>query len=451
MTGTSILAQPITGEVAIDGRLLRADPQLLGMQFAAGGEEGGLLAIPALLNIARLTARLKMGLARSVVVADAHECAELWVESYWANGVAHLSILSSKPVNYTSDQDASRDAEIDWLGGDFEAEVDADGRLIGLTGDFPPDYDHAHIGFPIDGMFMLDANQREEWENGWRAERAFDLKNVQISKLDSRYLMESRPLFHRKGELAGYRLSFSPCGLEPGANENAGGAQAGKRQILFGRELGSVLRQPLGRIIANAETIGVKLQGPLRDNYAVYAKDIASAAKHLVALVDDLGDLEAVEQPDFETALDDIELGDVARRVRGLLALKAADHRIDIITPDENEKVPAVAEFRRVLQIMLNLVNNAIRYSPDGSKVVIDIAKLNDVACITVTDQGDGIAVEDREKAFEKFERLGRSGDGGSGLGLYISRRLAVAMRGDLRVSDARDGGALFALTLPAG
>ena len=210
------------------------------------------------------------------------------------------------------------------------------------------------------------------------------------------------------------------------------------------------MRQPLGRIIANAETIGVKLHGPLRDNYASYAKDIANAAKHLIELVDDLSDLEAVERAGFKTAPDKIELGDVARRVAGLLALKAADHQIQIITPAPEQKVPATAEFRRVIQILLNVVNNAIRYSPDGSKIRIDIAELNGVACITVSDQGTGIAPEDAEKIFAKFERLGRSGDGGSGLGLYISRRLARAMGGELSVSTATGGGACFALTLPA-
>lgn len=65
-------------------------------------------------------------------------------------------------------------------------------------------------------------------------------------------------------------------------------------------------------------------------------------------------------------------------------------------------------------------------------------------------DQGQGIARDQAEKVFEKFERLGRSGNGGSGLGLYISRRLARAMGGDLTVQQAPEGGAKFVLLLPA-
>ena len=230
----------------------------------------------------------------------------------------------------------------------------------------------------------------------------------------------------------------------PTDNQRTEGAAA-----LFGKHLAPALRQPLGRIIANAETIGSELQGPIRENYALYARDIANAARHLSALVDDLGDLEAVERPDFKTARDHIELGDVARRVAGLLALKAADHSIRIQAPAESEKAPAVAEFRRTLQILLNLVNNAIRYSPDGTEITVNLSTDGEFSLVSVSDQGAGIEPYDREKIFEKFERLGRSGDGGSGLGLYISRRLARAMGGELFVSDAESGGAKFTLRLP--
>jgi signal transduction histidine kinase len=245
----------------------------------------------------------------------------------------------------------------------------------------------------------------------------------------------------------GYHLKFNEVSLpeRDAVRSDAGGVPG----ALFGKHLAPALRQPLGRIIANAETIGSELQGPIRENYALYARDIASAARHLSALVDDLGDLEAVEREDFKTARDHVELGDVARRVAGLLALKAADHSIRIKPPTEQQVAPAIAEFRRTLQILINLVSNAIRYSPDGTEITIDLASDNQFAQISVSDQGAGIALDDREKIFEKFERLGRSGDGGSGLGLYISRRLARAMGGDLTVDEDAGGGAKFTLRLP--
>lgn len=103
-----------------------------------------------------------------------------------------------------------------------------------------------------------------------------------------------------------------------------------------------------------------------------------------------------------------------------------------------------------MLQILLNLVGNAIRYSPQDSQVWIRLDRIGDRAMITVADQGHGIEMAQQTKVFEKFERLGRSGDGGSGLGLYISRRIARAMDGDLTVESAPGLGARFTLSVPA-
>ncbi len=215
-------------------------------------------------------------------------------------------------------------------------------------------------------------------------------------------------------------------------------------------ELGQSFRLPLGRIIANADSIGQKVEGPLREQYTAYAKDISTAARHLLSLLEDMNDLSAIERDDFAPAKDKIELSDIARRAAGLLSLKAADQQMKISLPGERLAVQAVAEFRRVLQIVINLLSNAINYSPVGTSIVIEIGNIGGNSILTVTDAGKGVAAEDRERIFEKFERLGRSGDGGSGLGLYISRRLARAMGGDLKVESIPESGARFVLTLPS-
>jgi signal transduction histidine kinase len=110
-----------------------------------------------------------------------------------------------------------------------------------------------------------------------------------------------------------------------------------------------------------------------------------------------------------------------------------------------------VAEFRRVLQVLLNLIGNALRYAPEGSQVWIRLEQDGEFARVIVADQGPGLDEEQQARVFGKFERLGRSGDGGSGLGLYISRRLARAMGGELSVESAPGQGARFILSVPAG
>ncbi len=438
----SQLLRPIFAEVDSEGRLLRADDALARLNRRAGGVEGGMLAIPALASLAQLSIRLQMRLSRAVRVADEAEYLELWVEVEPAGKLAKLNIVSWQILPLVA---KSNLAVVDSMSANHAGmmKFDPTSRLVRASG--------------IAGQGLVPAdfgrNSREVlaalFESGDDLALLLDAlaAGIGISPRTVQRVFDGR-LLSVTGEAISdhYRLLFDTIPPPEAASANVRAEGAG---ALFGKHLAPALRQPLGRIIANAETIGSELQGPIRENYALYARDIADAARHLSALVDDLGDLEAVERADFKTARDHIELGDVARRVAGLLALKAADHSIRIQAPAESEKAPAVAEFRRTLQILLNLVNNAIRYSLDGTEISIDLASEGEFALISVSDQGAGIAPDDREKIFEKFERLGRSGDGGSGLGLYISRRLARAMGGELSVGNAAGGGTKFTLRLP--
>ena len=99
---------------------------------------------------------------------------------------------------------------------------------------------------------------------------------------------------------------------------------------------------------------------------------------------------------------------------------------------------------------MVNLIGNAVRYSPEGGVVSVTVTRTGSMAEAVVADQGKGIAPQDQERIFEKFERVDPSEVGGNGLGLYIARRLARAMGGDLTVESTPGDGARFTLTLPA-
>ena len=114
----------------------------------------------------------------------------------------------------------------------------------------------------------------------------------------------------------------------------------------------------------------------------------------------------------------------------------------------------AAAEFRRVLQILINLIGNAIAYSPQGSAVKISAwCETGGKVALKVSDRGPGVSEQQAEQVFKKFERLGRDSAGGSdkgsGLGLYIARLLARAMGGDLSVTSKPGEGACFTLELP--
>lgn len=344
---------PVSGLLDPQFRLVEAAGALHRLHRSAGGSEGGVLAVEALLNLCQLTVRLGAGLSRPVMIGQGDRDIRLWVETRLAGDNVELDILN--------------------------------------------------------------------WQE------------------------EHTPLSLSPNDMEGLAV-LEPAGEQDEAQEEVG---IGAGLLSLQPALVEHLRQPLSRIIANAESIGTRTSGPLRENYAAYARDIAQSARHLQSLVEDLSDLDAIERKGFSVSPDRIELNDAVRRASGLLTVKAADHHTELRVVSEDETLEVIAEFRRVLQILVNLVGNAIRYTPDGSSVTIKVDRVAGHGRVSVRDQGEGIAPGDRERIFAKFERLGRSGDGGSGLGLYISRRLARAMGGDIIVDDAPEGGASFELTLP--
>ncbi|MDB5703642.1 MAG: Osmosensitive channel histidine kinase KdpD, partial [Sphingomonas bacterium] len=338
---------------------------------------------------------------------------------------------------------------------DYAADIASAGRhLMGLVDDLVdlqaierPDFVVAHE--PVD---LADVARRAA---GLLAVRASEAQ-VSIDKPGAQDVLPATGEFRRALQvlvnLIGNAVRYSPTeGMVWIRTERENGmaaiivADQGKGIALDDQ----ALRTPLGRIIANADSINAQSEGPLRQDYADYAADIASAGRHLMGLVDDLVDLQAIERPDFVVAHEPVDLADVARRAAGLLAVRASEAQVRIDKPGAQDVLPATGEFRRALQVLVNLIGNAVRYSPPEGMVWIRTERENGVAAIIVADQGKGIALEDQARIFEKFERVDPREAGGSGLGLYIARRLARAMGGDVTVDSAPGQGARFVFTLP--
>jgi signal transduction histidine kinase len=144
-----------------------------------------------------------------------------------------------------------------------------------------------------------------------------------------------------------------------------------------------------------------------------------------------------------------LALDETCRAVVSEFAMRAreADIRMVLDTP---ERCWAIADPGGVAQILRILLDNALRFSPPGAELHVEVAAHDGIPTVSVQDRGPGVAPEDRERIFGRFER-GRdtAGDSGFGLGLAIGRELARRMEGDLRLDDA-DGGARFVLTLLA-
>lgn len=434
-------------------RLLEAGGELAALNTACGGAVGATVAVPELLALVRKAREYGLKLARQFRAFDGSNMITAWVEIIpLKNGSTGCEIVASNwksedaPGMDLSDNPGVR-AEINRHFAECSAHLDPQQRVLSIETE-AEDLDEfakqvrGKLGRPWTEFVELPPHgfrQPVHW-------RLLDGTECTVPGSRREWTANLEPLGREEPGSAGFVLYLSasqPLAVADAADSN--------RTPSLGRELTPVLRQPINRIIANAETIRTKLAGPLAEEYSDYAGDIASAGQHLLALIDDLSDLEVVEAEGFSTAPDRIDLADVARRACGILGVRASERRIRLEPPPEGERQPATAEFRRVLQVLLNLIGNAIRYSPEDSRVWVRLDRVGDRAMVTVADQGHGLDEEEQRKIFEKFERLGKQGDGGSGLGLYISRRIARAMGGELTVESAPGQGARFTLSVPAG
>ncbi len=444
-----------------DDRLIQAEEPIAGLQLRCGGDLPGTIAIPALLETVRKARRYGLRLARAITAQDGTEAVTAWIEVEPDDDGEGCAIVlrhwQAAPLPAEDLAAAALDrAETDRELAEITALLDAEQRLLTVEGD-SYDTDQAlaamrgGVGRHWTEFVTIDGGQHHQPMH-WRL---LDGSRLSIPGSVRHWRATLLPQVQPGSEPTGFELCLVADEPAPSPRPPVAPERAAALAPLVGREIAPVLRQPIARIIANAETIRTRLAGPLTEEYSAYAADIAAAGQHLLALIDDLADLEVVEAADFVTAPDPIDLGDVSRRAAGILGVRARERQITVVAPQPGETLHATGEFRRVLQILLNLVGNAIRYSPEGSQVWLrlendDAAGDDDgPARIVVADQGPGLSAEAQARLFGKFERLGRSGDGGSGLGLYISRRLARAMGGDLTVESAPGQGARFILDLP--
>lgn len=449
---------PVHGFVDREGRLVDAGPRLDDLNMRAGGAIGEPFAVPQVAVLARLAQRLGITVARHVLVADGPDEVELWVRADPVEDGVRLALSGWKlRAPWTPPLDlARRDRDLLLQGADWWWETDATLRVTALApgaarfGVTP----ESALGKPLTSLFTLemDAEGAMPMLGVLAVHEPFDGQPATVRASGETVSLSAQPIVNAEGLFGGYigavraeaRAAPVSAAQSPAADQSSDPLDA------FSARLDRALRAPLGRIIANADSIHAQTEGPIRRDYADYASDIASAGRHLLGLVDDLVDLQAVERSDFAPAAEPVDLADIGRRAAGLLGVRAAERGVKIDAPQDIDSAPATGEFKRVLQILVNLIGNAVRYSPDGGMVWIRTHRDRGTAVIIVADQGKGIAIEDQARIFEKFERVDPSEPGGSGLGLYIARRLARAMGGDLTVDSAPGQGARFMLSLPA-
>lgn len=216
------------------------------------------------------------------------------------------------------------------------------------------------------------------------------------------------------------------------------------------------LRTPLNAIIGFAEAIQMQVFGELAPHYVAYANDIVTAGYHLLGLINDVLDVSVIESGEVSLVIEPVSLASLVDQARSLLLLRAEAKSLNLSAVQCKPDVYIMADERRALQILVNLLTNAVKFTPERGRIgleVVEVAGSGSMVSFTIWDTGPGIAAENHERVFEKFQQcvtdayIGKPE--GTGLGLHISRRLARLMGGDITVVSEVGKGARFTVNLP--
>jgi signal transduction histidine kinase/DNA-binding response OmpR family regulator len=211
------------------------------------------------------------------------------------------------------------------------------------------------------------------------------------------------------------------------------------------------LRTPLNAVIGFSEVLLERMFGELNDRQADYVQDILDAGRHLLALLNDVLDLSKVEAGRMELDVTTFPAGDAIHSVLALVREAAGQHGVELRFDAADAPTHITADELRLKQVLLNLISNAVKFTPDGGSVTVRAWTGGPEVLITVADTGIGIAESDRSRIFDSFQQGTRSASSaeGTGLGLTLTRRIVELHGGRMWLESEVGLGSTFGLALP--
>ncbi len=211
------------------------------------------------------------------------------------------------------------------------------------------------------------------------------------------------------------------------------------------------LRTPLNAIIGFSEVLTERMFGELNEKQDEYLKDIYASGQHLLSLINDILDLSKIEAGRMELELTDFHLPEAISNALTLVRGRAGRRDIALHQAVDQGLGQIRGDERKIKQVLLNLLSNALKFTPEGGRVDVRASVVDSKAEISVTDTGVGIAPEDQEAVFEEFRQVGTADKKveGTGLGLALSRKFIELHGGRIWVKSQVGMGSTFTFTLP--
>ncbi|HSJ65225.1 MAG TPA: PAS domain-containing sensor histidine kinase [Gemmatimonadaceae bacterium] len=311
----------------------------------------------------------------------------------------------------------------------------------------PEDVENGKTAFEL----RVAAREGRFEDEGWRVRKDGSLfwANVVITALrDS------------NGQLVGFAKVTRDLTERKAAEERAladaqrlAAAEAANRaKSEFLTTLSHELRTPLNAIAGYVQLLDVGVAGPVSEQQREFLERIRGSQQQLLGIINDLLNYSRIEAAQVSYDLEPVQLREVVERGLRMVTPQAAGRGLRLEQGPCAETAVARVDESKLDQIVLNLLTNAVRFTPSGGLITVGCAVAGDRATISVRDTGQGIPAEHLTTIFEPFVQVGRkltSAAEGVGLGLAISRELARGMGGDLSVESTPGEGSVFTISLP--
>jgi len=226
---------------------------------------------------------------------------------------------------------------------------------------------------------------------------------------------------------------------------------ASRHKSEFLANMSHELRTPLNAIIGFSEVLSERMFGEINQKQSEYLGDILESGRHLLSLINDILDLSKIEAGRMELEPSDFNLPGAIENTLVLIRERAQRRGIALERTIDGRLGTIHADERKVKQVLLNLLSNALKFTPEGGRIDVLAGIRDGVAEIAVKDTGVGIAPEDQESVFEEFRQVGVASKKveGTGLGLAISRKFIELHGGKIWVKSQIGKGSTFTFTLP--
>ncbi|MDB5366941.1 MAG: sensory box protein [Rhodospirillales bacterium] len=229
---------------------------------------------------------------------------------------------------------------------------------------------------------------------------------------------------------------------------------ASRAKSAFLANVSHELRTPLNAILGFSEIMAYGLLGPINiPRYAEYVTDIHRSATHLLDIINALLDLAKIEAGRMELREQICDLRDIAQEVLSLLQPRIESAGTEVAITTQEDLTPLLGDKTKLRQMLVNLVANALKFTPVEGSVTIDLFRSGDQLGFAVVDSGIGMSEPEIDQALEPFRQVGDTlarPEGGTGLGLPLTRALAVAHGAELSIESSKGVGTRVQVLFPA-